>query len=461
MRVLLLNQTFYPDVAATAQHAHDLARYLVHEGHEVVVIASRSIYGQKGASLPRRETVDGIEIHRVGVSLFGKARILLRLVDFALFYLLATVKVFMIRRPDVVVPFTTPPMIGLVGWLLKLVKRVPYVYWIMDLYPDVLVACGVIGPNSTYARLLERVNNLCVRKSFRTVVLGRCMKQRLIDKGLAAEQVTTINVWGDVQEIAPPPEPPEQSPEQLAGAGLHLPGAGADLRRAVARLPGAGADLPGAGLQLPGEGNPYRAAWGLRGKFVVMYSGNFGIGHDVLTMCEAAERLKHREDIRFVFVGGGKRKGTVERFIAEHGLKNCQSHPYQPREKLGALLTLADLHLGSLIEPLCGVIVPSKTYGMMASGRPGIFIGPAASEAGRVLVENGCGEVIRIGDSAGLAQAIERLAGDERLAREMGRNAREAMEHRYDRRHACAAWEQLLREAAACPSCSAHRPTAV
>ena len=73
MRILLLNQTFYPDVAATAQHAHDLARHLVRHGHHVDVIASRSLYGEKGAALPRRETIDGVEVHRVGRSFFGKA----------------------------------------------------------------------------------------------------------------------------------------------------------------------------------------------------------------------------------------------------------------------------------------------------------------------------------------------------------------------------------------------------
>ena len=115
MRIILLNQAFYPDHAATAQHAHDLAKYLVAQGHDVAVVASRSIYGSKGAALPKRETVDGIEIHRVGKSIFGKASIIARLIDFALFYLLALTKVMTIKRPDVIVPFSTPPFIALAG----------------------------------------------------------------------------------------------------------------------------------------------------------------------------------------------------------------------------------------------------------------------------------------------------------------------------------------------------------
>ncbi|MFM7260870.1 MAG: glycosyltransferase, partial [bacterium] len=134
MRVLLINQTFYPDIAATAQHAHDLARYLVSQGHEVTAIASRSIYGKKGAVLPREEMVDGIRIVRVGKSVFGKSSIAARMVDFGLFYAAALWRSFNMRRQDVVICFTTPPFVALIGWLLRLVRGTRYIYWVMDLY---------------------------------------------------------------------------------------------------------------------------------------------------------------------------------------------------------------------------------------------------------------------------------------------------------------------------------------
>ena len=121
MRVLLINQTFYPDVAATAQHGHDLARFLVANGHQVSVIASRSIYGKAGTALPAYEKVDGIEIHRVGRSFYGKAGLLARTTDFALFYVLTAMKAIQIGRHDVSVCFTTPPFIALM--LPRLVMR--------------------------------------------------------------------------------------------------------------------------------------------------------------------------------------------------------------------------------------------------------------------------------------------------------------------------------------------------
>ncbi len=112
MRILLINQVFYPDVAATAQHGHDLARDLVRHGHQVSVIASRSIYGQKGAGLDRQETVDGIEIHRGGRSRFGEAGLIARVAVFALFYLAALVKAMRLPPPAVVVDLTQRVEVG-------------------------------------------------------------------------------------------------------------------------------------------------------------------------------------------------------------------------------------------------------------------------------------------------------------------------------------------------------------
>jgi len=400
MRIILLNQAFYPDHAATAQHAHDLGRYLVAQGHEVSVVASRSIYGSKGAALPRHETVDGIEVHRVGQSVFGKASIVARLFDFALFYLLALVKVMRLKRPDVIVPFSTPPFVALIGWALKAVKRCRYVYWVMDLYPDVPIAFGMLKANGLAARLLERVHRFCFRRADRIVVLGQCMKDRLIDKRVPAGRITVIGPWADVDELEP----------------------------------------------LPADSNPLRRDWGLEGKFVVMYSGNLGLAHDIDTIMQAMTRLKDRDDIRFVFVGGGKRMTQVRQYAQEHHLPNAIFKPYQPRESIRESLSLADLHLISLAQPMTGLLVPSKLFGIMAAGRASVFVGDPASEVGRILIEHACGRIVREGDADRLTAAITELSSDRAACDQMGKSARQAMVDTYDRRHACQAWAQLLEE---------------
>jgi hypothetical protein len=134
MSVLLLNQAYWPDVVATSQHADDLARSLVSRGDHVSVVASRAIYGEKGSALKRRDSHGGVAIHRVGLQLFGKQGITPRAFDFALFYAAAALRCLTLKRHDVVVCFTTPPFIALVGVLLRIVKGTKVVY---DLDDDV------------------------------------------------------------------------------------------------------------------------------------------------------------------------------------------------------------------------------------------------------------------------------------------------------------------------------------
>ena len=403
MRVLLINQVFYPDVAATAQHGHDLARDLVRHGHEVSAIASRSLYGDKGSVLPSRETVDGIEIHRVGRSFFGKVGIAGRFADFLLFYVAALFKALVLPRHDVVVCFTTPPFIAVVGRVLRLVKRTRFVYWVMDLYPDVAIAAGLMKQRSLAARILERINRGCLRKADAVVVLGRCMRDRVLAKGVDPSRVELIGVWSDHSEIDP-----ESS-----------------------------------------TANSYREEWGIDDRCLVMYSGNFGIGHEVDTFLEAARRLRDDDTIRFAFVGGGKRKSDVEAYVARHDLgKTCILAPYQPRERLGDLLTAADVHLATMLPGWSGVMVPSKLFGVLAAARPVLFIGPEESEVSQIVDELDCGSTIVPGDTDELVARISDLARDPDRSRASGLRGRNGLLLEHDAPHRLVAWRSLLERVA-------------
>ncbi|MBL0869947.1 MAG: glycosyltransferase family 4 protein [Phycisphaerales bacterium] len=403
MHVVLLNQPFYPDVVATAQMGKDLADELVRRGHTVTAVASRSIYGQTGAALPKRETIDGIEVRRLGVSIFGKKGIAARVADFALFHALATVRVVTLKKPDVVVSYTTPPFIAVVGLIARLVRGSRAVYWVMDLYPDVPVACGVMKERSLLTRMFERLSRLLLRRSDVSVVLGRCMQERVLSKGIPAEKVKLIPVWADLSGIS-----------------------GVERDR-----------------------SPYREKWGLGDAFTVMYSGNFGIGHDAATICDAMLRLKDRDDIKWVFVGSGKRKKEVLAFIERHGLKNAQWREYVPREELGLSLAAADVHLISIKEGVEGLVVPSKLLGILAAGRASIYVGSPMAETARVLNESGAGVCVREGEGEKLAAAVLRYKDDPALLAETGARARREIAGKYDMQTATKMWADLLEEVVA------------
>lgn len=400
IRILILNQAFWPDVVATAQHADDLARYLSARGDDVSVVASRSIYGERGASLPKRDVREGIEIYRVGMQFFGKRGITPRLFDFTLFYLAAAWHCLIMRRHDVVICFTTPPFIALVGVLLKWMKGTRVVYWTMDLYPDVAVAAGVMSKGSITWRVLRWIDRLCLRSSDRVVALGQCMKRVVLEKGALEDRVRTICVWSGAEEF------PVRNRED----------------------------------------NPLRNSWNLGDRFTILYVGNFGLGHDMEAIAGAVEQLKDEESIRWLFIGEGKTKPILEARVKACGATNVVLNGYQTREQLPDVLDVGDAHLVTLLPGWEGLILPSKFFSVLAAAKPVLWVGPRESECGTILRENRCGFETAAGDAQALTQSIRILMADRAEAAAMGHRGRSAYESKYSRQRACDQWRKLLLE---------------
>jgi glycosyltransferase involved in cell wall biosynthesis len=163
-----------------------------------------------------------------------------------------------------------------------------------------------------------------------------------------------------------------------------------------------------------------------------MYSGNMGQAHDLATLIEAARRLRERRDLRFLFIGEGVKRHLVE--AAARELPNISLAPYQFRTLLSQSLSAGDVHLVSLSAGLAGLSEPSKLYGIMAAGRPTVFVGPAESEAACTIRRERAGFAISAGDVSGLVTSLLELAQNPELRREMGSAAREALVARHERR---------------------------
>jgi glycosyltransferase involved in cell wall biosynthesis len=152
----------------------------------------------------------------------------------------------------------------------------------------------------------------------------------------------------------------------------------------------------------------FRAAEGLAGKFVVMYSGNHALQHPLDTLLDAAKMLESTRDIVFVFIGGGLGKHAVEERIRS-GASNLRSLPFRPLESIGASLSAADIHVVSMGDQVVGIVHPCKIYGVMAVGRPVLFFGPAASAAGELIAACDFGRVVPHGAVAAAVEAILHL----------------------------------------------------
>ncbi len=400
MRLLILNQFFYPDHSATSQLMTDLAESLVGRGFEVTALAGRGRYNG-GRRLSPREEYRGVRVERAWATSFGKGSGVGRLADYFTFYLGAAWKLLALPRHDVVMALTTPPLIGLLALAVCRMKGMKLAALVQDVYPDVGVALGTFHEGSLATRVLDRLNRIVLVRADRTIVLGECMRERVVAKaGLGrADRIDVIHNWADGEKIRPLAE---------------------------------------------GVANTFSHEHGLAGRFVVQFSGNLGRVNDFDTPLEAARILRDREDIVFLFIGDGAKAGEIKEYVRRHELRNVRLLPYQPREMLLYSLAAGDAHLVTLADGLAGLSVPSKTYGILAAGRPVLFIGDPRSDVARLVAEHRCGAVIPTGDAARLADVVSTWADDPEAAVRMGAGARELFLRRFDRPHAVEAYAESL-----------------
>jgi colanic acid biosynthesis glycosyl transferase WcaI len=366
LKILLLNQTFHPDVVSTAQHLADLARALAGRGHEVTVVTSRRAYDNPELRFAKSETWQGIKIVRVATTRFGKGAKWRRAADFASFILGCCGQLARLPRQDAIVALTTPPLISFVGALAARLTGARFYYWVMDMNPDEAVAAGWLREHSLLTRVLQKLSRFSFRQAERIVVLDRFMAARVLAKGIAEEKLAVIPPWSHDSEV--------------------------------------GFDAAGR--------EAFRRKHGLTDKFVTMYSGNHSPCHPLETLLEAARSMQGEDRFRFLFVGGGSEFARVKRFAAEHQLGNILCLPYQPLAELAGSLSAADLHTVVMGEPFVGMIHPCKIYNIMAVGAPVLFIGPATSHAGEILAgldSQVCGRVAH-GEVAECAALIRRIA---------------------------------------------------
>ncbi len=177
-----------------------------------------------------------------------------------------------------------------------------------------------------------------------------------------------------------------------------------------------------------------------------MYSGNLGLAHSTAEFLNAARQLHDRDDIVFLFVGGGPRLHEVELAREREGLTNIRLLDYFPRDQLHASLSLADVHLISMRPEMAGIVVPGKLYGVMAASRPAIFVGPEHCESADTIRHAGCGFTIAPGDAEALVSALTLLAGDASLGRRMGERGRSAFLTTHERKLCCNQWHELMSE---------------
>lgn len=404
-RIIFVNRYFYPDHSATSQMLSDLAFGLDADGsYQIHIVTSRQRYDDPMAQLAAFEEVNGVRVHRVWTSRFGRRHLPGRALDYLSFYLTAFTKLVQLAdNGAVVVAKTDPPLVSVIAAMAAKLRSARLVNWIQDLFPEVAGALGVSLARGPAFQLLRWLRNLSVRGASKNVAIGQSMRDRIVAEGAPNGSVEVIHNWADGRQICP----------------------------------------------VDAADNALRKEWGLAGKFVIGYSGNLGRAHEHRPILEAATRLRDHPEIAFLIIGGGINRDGFQDEVQARALTNVIFKPYQARERLAESLSVADVHLISLRPSLEGLIVPSKFYGIAAAARPAIFIGSGEGEIARLIRLHNCGTVLAEDHSDTLADQIVWYCDHPAERQQQGTNALTAFKQHYDKAIQIARFERCLRAALA------------
>lgn len=345
VRIVILTEE-YPSSGATFvfSHAADVAGALIARGHQVTVLTTTRGISVSTPSGP--PTGSHLDVRRLPMTWFGRV-VPLRIAAAVSYFVQITARILFGRRPDVLVVLTAPPMVGPVAAMSATVRRLPIVFWAMDLNPEQLAALRKLSSDGIAYRFLAACMKWFVSRCSRIIALDEEMARRLTAKGVASAALVVVPPWADDRHIH------KKSPDT----------------------------------------GRFRARWGVSGSRILLYSGNLSPSNPVAALLAGFEALPASHDLALVFMGDGGLHGEVHRA--------CQRHPgrialvpREPAEDFGAALSAADVHVATMGPELSGILHPSKVYSALAAGRPVLFVGAEESPSAQLLQEERVGWVV-------------------------------------------------------------------
>jgi len=405
VKILFLTHNFPPETNALASRTYEHAKLWVKMGHQVEVVTcapnhpkGRLYPGYRNA-LFQREQIDGICVVRVWTFLAANEGIVLRSLNYLSFLLSGALQSIRLQRPDVVVSSSPQMFSGLIGYPVSRFKRAPWILEIRDLWPESIVAVGAVE-RGRFIRALEAVERFAYRKADHIVSVTNSFLRHFDALSVPRDKVSVVTNGADLDLFAEP-----------------------------VRDPALAAEL------------------GLTGKFVVAYVGTHGMAHALGTVLQAADRLRDRDDVRFLLVGSGAEQASLRARRDAMRLENVVMLDQQPRSRMPAIWGLAGASVVHLRNtPLFRTVIPSKIFEAMAMGIP-ILLG-VEGEAATIVTEANAGLLFEPENADALAAAVTRLADDRVQAAALGENGRRAAHEKFDRRGLAERYLALLERVA-------------
>ena len=396
----LVGEVYYPEEISTGYYLTCVAEGLAKE-RTVKVLTGQPKHMARGLKAAKREERNDVEIYRVWGTTLDKNVLVFRLINMltiGLSVFLRSLRLF--KKGDDVMVVTAPPSLPVTNALACLIKGARYTLLVQDSYPEILVAVGGTKPDSFFVNFVNFFNRWVYKHASKIIVMGRDMKE-LFERKTAGLDVPIVAIpnWADLDTIEP-----TSRDENLLLKEL-----------------------------------------GIENKFVLMYAGNIGHPTDVETIIATAEMLADNDVFHFVFIGAGSKKGWIVSEKERRGLSNVTILDYRPRSEQNVFLNACDVGLVALIRGMWGTAMPSRTYNIMAAGKPVVALTDEGSELARVIDEDGIGWHIGPGNADQLRKLILEVYEYRSELAEMGQRARSAAEAKYSPTTAVAAYSDALK----------------
>lgn len=402
MRILILSQYYPPEPDI---RVHPLARELAARGHQVTVITgfpnypAGKIYAGYRQKLWQWERYGGMRVLRLPLFPSHDRSAVRRSLNYLSFAMSASLLgPLLCGKADVMWVYHPPLTIGIPAWWIGLLRRVPFVYEIQDMWPETVAATGMINSSSCAIRCLGHLAKFIYRRVAAISVISPGFKTNLVAKGVPAEKIQVIPNWVDENLYRP-------VPRDAALAARH----------------------------------------GLSGKFNVVFGGNLGAAQALQNVLAAAVLLRDLPDLQFVFIGDGVEDQALRKQVDADGLENVRFIGRQPAESMALFLALADVALVHLRrDPLFEITIPGKTTAYLACGRP--ILCAVAGDAATMVRRAGAGLTCTPEDPVALAQTVRELyALPEKQREAMGQSGRKAFLNHYTRTMLFGQYEELFK----------------
>lgn len=390
MHILFLTDNFPPETNAPATRTFEHARRWVRAGVKVTVVttapnfpAGKLFRGYRNR-LFQREWMDGVETIRVWTYITANEGFARRTLDYMSFMVSGFLASLFLPRPDVIVSTSPQFFTACAAYVLSLIKRRPFVFELRDLWPDSIIAVGAMS-ESGIIRLLRKLEYFLYRKAARIVSVTNSFKKILVGNGIPQERIEVVPNGAELQTYQPG-ERPQGLAERL----------------------------------------------GLQGKFVAAYVGTVGMAHGLEALLTAAQRLRERNEIRFIVVGTGAERENLMAEASRRSISNVLFVGAVSKAEVRDFWKLCDVALVLLRDhPLFNHVLPSKMFEAMSTARA-IILG-VRGESRELLESAGAGIAIKPEDADELARAISDMAGDPSRCRNMGASGRRFVETHYNR----------------------------